>query len=141
MGNEFGDVAEAVAVDDQAVALRGLGNGLRERTRAPESTDPRAAGTDELAEYSADGTENPTAPEISVEVVVNGRVREVHQRELSFLEIVRLGYPDATLNETTIHTVTYKRGPTSSPQGSLVDGLTVRVRKGMIFNVTATDKS
>ena len=38
-------------------------------------------------------------------------------------------------------TVTYTRGEGHKPQGTLVEGETVKVKDGMIFNVTATDKS
>ena len=38
-------------------------------------------------------------------------------------------------------TVTYRRGHGPKPQGSLVAGETVRVKKGMVFDVQATDKS
>jgi Multiubiquitin len=38
-------------------------------------------------------------------------------------------------------TVTYRRGEGNKPEGTLVEGETVKVKEGMIFNVTATDKS
>ena len=41
----------------------------------------------------------------------------------------------------TIYTMTFKRGEEKKREGSLVEGDTIRVKAGMIFNVTATDKS
>ena len=41
----------------------------------------------------------------------------------------------------TIFTVTYRRGEGKKPEGTLVDGESVKVKDGMIFNVTATNKS
>ena len=37
--------------------------------------------------------------------------------------------------------ITYRRGPKQNPEGTLVEGGTVKVKDGMIFNVTPTDKS
>jgi hypothetical protein len=76
-----------------------------------------------------------------VTVIVNGRPRPVSQKELSFDEVVRLAFPDAVPNDTTIYTITFKRGAGHKPEGSLVGGDTVKVKEGMIFNVTPTDKS
>lgn len=77
----------------------------------------------------------------TITIIVNGRQKEVTGRELSFLEIVRLAYADATINDTTIYTVTFKRGEGSKPEGTLVNGETLKLKEGMIVNVTATDKS
>ena len=40
-----------------------------------------------------------------------------------------------------IFTVTYTKGADHRPQGTLVEGQTVKVKDGMIFNVTATNRS
>jgi histidinol dehydrogenase len=39
------------------------------------------------------------------------------------------------------YTVTYRRGHGNKPEGTLVEGDKVQIKEGMIFNVTATDKS
>jgi hypothetical protein len=75
------------------------------------------------------------------EVVVNGKPRTVSQRELSYAQVVDLAFPGATNTAQTIYTVTYKRGEGNKPEGSLTDGDFVKVKDGMIFNVTATDQS
>jgi len=74
-------------------------------------------------------------------IVVNGRPKEVHQHELSFWDVVKLAYPEAVPSPTTIYTVVYKRGPKHNPEGSMVEGQVVKLKEGMIFNVTRTDKS
>jgi hypothetical protein len=75
-------------------------------------------------------------------IVVNGREKEVGERELTFTELVGLAFNGmpATGNNT-IYTITYRRGDGSKPEGTLVEGESVKVKDGMIFNVTATDKS
>jgi len=77
----------------------------------------------------------------STTIIVNGRPKEVTAKELSFVEVVRLAFDDAVFNETTIYTVTFKRGHGNKPEGTLVEGESVKVKEGMIFNVARTDKS
>ena len=73
-------------------------------------------------------------------VVVNGRPKTVSKKELTFAEVVALA-DNLPSGPNTIYTVTYRRGHGNKPEGSMVEGDTVRVKDKMIFNVTATDKS
>lgn len=75
------------------------------------------------------------------EVVVNGKPRTVSQRELSYAQVIDLAFPGTTNTAQTIYTVTYKRGEGKKPEGSMTDGDVVKVKEGMIFNVTPTDQS
>jgi Multiubiquitin len=72
-------------------------------------------------------------------IIVNGREKIVKKTQLSYLEVVRLAFDP--IDENTIYTVTYKKGPDENPEGSMVDGDIVTVACGMIFNVTPTRKS
>ena len=74
-------------------------------------------------------------------IVVNGREKIVTQHELSYLDVVRLAFESPEITENIVYTVTYKRGPEHKPEGTLVEGDMVKVKPGMIFNVTRTDKS
>lgn len=85
--------------------------------------------------------DNQDKPIDAVTIIVNGRPKPVSQKELSFDEIVQLAFPGSVPNDTTLYTITYKRGHGGKPEGTLVAGDTVKVKDGMIFNVTATDKS
>ena len=71
-------------------------------------------------------------------IIVNGRPKKVTSDELTFDEVVKLAYDNPPYGENTAFTVTYRMGDT---KGSLVEGGTVEIKNGMIFNVTATDKS
>lgn len=80
--------------------------------------------------------------EREIEIIVNGQPKMVTSKELSFEEVVALAYDgNPPSGPNWEFTVTYRRGPEGRPEGSLVPGQSVRVKKGMIFNVTATDKS
>lgn len=74
-------------------------------------------------------------------IIVNGRQRLVTSKNLTFAEVVQLAFDDAIFNEMTIYTITFKRGDGEKPEGTLVEGDTVKIKEGMIFNVTRTDKS
>lgn len=74
-----------------------------------------------------------------ITIVVNARPHQVEKSELSFAEVVALS--SLTGGADTIFTVTYRRGEGHKPEGTLVEGQSVKVKEGMIFNVTATSKS
>lgn len=77
----------------------------------------------------------------TVTIVVNGREKEVEKGELSFEEVVALAFGPPEAGDNIIYTVTYKRGHGNKPEGTLVEGDTVKVKDGMVFNATRTDKS
>jgi len=74
-------------------------------------------------------------------IIVNGREKVVTYREISFIQVVELAFNTSVINDITIYTVTYKRGEGKKTEGTMVNGDTVKVKNGMIFNVTATNKS
>lgn len=74
-------------------------------------------------------------------IMVNGRPKEVATKELFFRDVVALAFPNPPSNANTIFTVTYRRGHGNKPEGTLVDGESIKVKDGMIVNVTPTDKS
>jgi hypothetical protein len=80
-------------------------------------------------------------PEKTVTIIVNGRSRSVPKDELSFAEIVALAFDTPPAGDTVEITVTYTRGRGEKPEGSLTQGQTVKVKEGMIFNVSATNRS
>lgn len=75
------------------------------------------------------------------EIIVNGRKKVVTKNELSFDEIVALAFNPVPSGPNIMFTITYRHGPAANPQGNLLEGGTVKLIDGMIFNVTATDKS
>jgi hypothetical protein len=74
-------------------------------------------------------------------IYVNGEQKEVMTKTVSFAEIVALAYPNPPQGDNILYTVSYEDGPHDNPQGSMTEGETLKIKKGMIFNVTATDKS
>lgn len=76
-----------------------------------------------------------------ITIVVNAREKTVAKEETTFEEIIALAYENPPRGPNWVFTVTYHRGQGNKPEGSLVPGGTVKVKEGMVFNVTATDKS
>ena len=74
-------------------------------------------------------------------IIVNGRQKVVTPNDLSFADIIALAFDNPPTGPNIVLTVTYRRGEGNKPEGTLVEGETVHIKDGMIFNVTATDKS
>lgn len=83
-----------------------------------------------------------TADKVKVHnIIVNGREKEFEGKEISFEQVIVLAFGAVSTNPNISYTVTYKRGEGNKPEGTLVAGESVKVKEGMIFNATATDKS
>ena len=82
-----------------------------------------------------------SGPLQALTIIVNGRKREVSTRTLSFDQIVALAFSPVPVGLTVLFTITYRRGPLENPEGTLTEGASVKVRKGMIFDVTETNRS
>ena len=71
-------------------------------------------------------------------VIVNGRPKKVEQSELSYDEVIALAFDTVPTGPNVVITVSWRHGNES---GTLVKGQSVKVKDGMKFDVTATDKS
>ena len=80
-------------------------------------------------------------PDKTFTVVVNGREKKVTTTELTFAQVVALAFDNPPTGPNIAFTITYRRGQGNKPEGTLAEGEVVKVKDGMIFNVTATDKS
>jgi hypothetical protein len=74
-------------------------------------------------------------------IVVNGDRRTIHGERVTFDEIVKIAYPVAPPGTDVQFTVQYTRGPETKPTGTLIEGQSVKVRNGMEFDVTSTNRS
>ena len=74
-------------------------------------------------------------------IIVNTREKHWDKKEISFEEVVKLAFGDYSHDQNITYTITYSKGPEHHREGSLVKGKSVKVKCGMIFNVTQTNKS
>lgn len=75
----------------------------------------------------------------TVTIKVNGRPRTVEKRRHSYREIAAIAYPNPDF-ENFNYTTTYLHG-VSGAEGDLVEGESIMVKNGMVFNVRRSDKS
>lgn len=74
-------------------------------------------------------------------VIVNGRKKTVTGPRLTFDQIVALAFNPVPTGPNMKFTVTYGHGPKQNLEGTLLEGGSVKIKDGMVFSVTATDKS
>jgi hypothetical protein len=104
-----------------------------ERARADE------ARAENEIEEAVEEIERIEADQREYEIIINGRPKTVERKKQSYRDIARLAYPDADFDKF-LYTITYFNGE-HGQQGDLVEGETVRVKNGMVFNVRRSDKS
>lgn len=83
----------------------------------------------------------PAQHEHEYKIIVNGREKTVGSHELSFDAVIRLAFDPVPTGPNIVFTVSYRHAAGHKPDGTLVEGETVMIKDGTIFNVTATDKS
>lgn len=74
-------------------------------------------------------------------IIVNGREKTFSEKYISFNQVVILAFGSVSTNPNIVYTITYKRGEGNKPEGIMDKDDEVKVKDGMIFNVTETDKS
>lgn len=79
-------------------------------------------------------------PTSKIEIIVNARPKLVSVSSVTFEQIVELAFP-GTHNPNVVFSATYRKAASAPPEGELGVGGVIKIKKGSIFNVTATDKS
>lgn len=72
-------------------------------------------------------------------IIVNGRVKAWIHNEITYDEIVILAL--GLVENTVFYSVTFKKGEEKKTEGIMVSGDKIKVKDGMIFNVTQTNRS
>ncbi|CAN5401173.1 hypothetical protein BH09PAT4_BH09PAT4_00800 [soil metagenome] len=86
----------------------------------------------------ADNAKDPK----TVTIIVEGTPHEVPKNEdISYAAVVTLEVPDYPQHTDITYAVTYRNGHRDKPEGVLAPGGTVKVKEGMIFNVSETGQS
>ena len=76
-----------------------------------------------------------------VTIIIDGTPFEVVKDDMTYAEIVTLADPTYPQHPETTYSVTYKRGEGNKPEGTLSSGGSVKVKDGMVFNVSRTGQS
>jgi len=76
-----------------------------------------------------------------VTIIVEGTPHEWPKGEITYAEVVSLEVPDYSEHPEITYSVKYTRGQGNKPEGTLPPGGSVKVKEGMIFNVSETGQS
>lgn len=87
------------------------------------------------------GNENAPGKNKEFNILVNAREKIWAEKKISFDEIVILAFGLISTDPNVSYTVTYKKGDNNKPEGIIVKGDEVKLKDGMRFNVTQTNRS
>ncbi len=73
-------------------------------------------------------------------IIVNGREKVFTEREITFKQVVELAFGTYDENPDIVYTVSYSKGE-GKKEGTMTVGTSVKVKDGMVFNVTRTNRS
>jgi hypothetical protein len=73
-------------------------------------------------------------------IIVNAREHTWKEKKISFDQVILLAFGSISDDPNVIYTVTFKKGQGNN-EGSMVKGDSEKVKDGMIFNATQTNKS
>lgn len=74
-------------------------------------------------------------------ILVNARDKEWDKKIITFDEVIVLAFGSISTDPNVSYAVTYKKGDNNKPEGIMVKGDEVKVKDGMRFNVTQTNRS
>lgn len=78
----------------------------------------------------------------SITIIVNGRPRQWSAKDISFDDVVSLAFDSPPHGAETIFSVTYRKGGNEHrPEGVMVEGDSIKIKDGTVFNVSATNRS
>lgn len=74
-------------------------------------------------------------------LIVNTREKIWDKKEITYKEVIVLAYSSYSEDPNVIYTITYSKGEGAHHHGTMVLGDSVKVKNGMVFNVTQSNKS
>ncbi|ORM52597.1 hypothetical protein HA39_20345 [Pantoea brenneri] len=77
----------------------------------------------------------------NINIIVEGALHIWHKDTISYEEVVTLEVPDYASHPEVTYSVKYKKGVGEKPEGILSKGAYVKVKDGMVFNVSETGQS
>ena len=75
-----------------------------------------------------------------ITIFINGEEKEVKKEKISYEEVIILAFGSYNDSQDVAYTIMYFRGNNEKPNGFLLKGQEVNVKKGMKFNVSKTNR-
>ena len=76
-----------------------------------------------------------------ITIYIDGEEKKVNKQKITYEEVIILAFGSYDSSEGVTYTITYYKGQSHHPNGVLVEGQSVMVKKGMRINVTKTNRS
>lgn len=77
----------------------------------------------------------------TTDIYVNTRSETWQDKDISYEELLALAYPAEPVSDQETVTVRFSRGNGGNGAGSLTAGHSVKLKKGMVFDVVRTSRS
>lgn len=107
-----------------------------------DSKRDRLIEDDDVVRLKSEGVERILSrPAEPICIIVNTIEEYVRPGRITFEQLAKLAFPNTQVTPNTEYTVSFRKGHDAQPEGSLIAGESVKLKKGMIFDVTETDKS
>ncbi|SFV29445.1 multiubiquitin domain-containing protein [Hyphomicrobium facile] len=87
------------------------------------------------------GTEHLVTRARTFVIVVNTRRKTTSKESLTFEELILLAFEKPPTGEGVQFTIQFTRGPEANASGTLLEGQSVKIKNGMEFDVTPTNRS
>jgi hypothetical protein len=105
-----------------------------------DRVDPEVDNGPEIIHLKQDEHFHSGPPKVYT-IIVNGRKKEVSTKTLTFDQVVAMAFNPVPSGPNVQFSVTYRKGPRKNHEGTMTEGEIVRIKDGMIFDVTETNKS
>ena len=76
----------------------------------------------------------------TVTIIVNGRQKDWSEKKISYTQVVTLAFEHPHTEDTYLYIIDYSRAE-GNKKGSMEFGDTLKVKDGMVFNVSETHRS
>ena len=76
-----------------------------------------------------------------ITVYFNGRPKVMPKETITFAEVISYAFEQPPTGDGVQFTVQYSRGKSDKPKGALLEDQSVKVKDGMEFDVTPTNRS
>lgn len=94
-----------------------------------------------LQQDKAPGKEEAPGQNKEYSFTINSKERTWSDKKISYEQLVVLAFGSVSADPNVYYTITFKKGENEKPEGTLVKGDEVRLKDGMRFNVTQTNRS
>lgn len=94
-----------------------------------------------IVQLDEQGTEHLVTRSRTFVIFVNTRRKTTPKESLTFEELILLAFDNPPTGEGVQFTIQFTRGPEVNASGTLLEGQSVKIKNGMEFDVTPTNRS